>query len=71
MVFDFTNVGEVKITMYQYLAGMIKHVPSIDTAGGISSTPAPSHLCEVRDPNHVDTELLDRDEKKAYHTITA
>ena len=44
MVFDFTNVGEVKITMYQYLAGMIKYAPSIYTAGEISSTPAPSHL---------------------------
>ena len=71
IVFDYTNVGYVKITMYQYLEGVIKHAPKIYKSGRISSTPAPIHLYKLRDPNNEYTELLNQSEKKAHHKVTA
>ena len=53
------------------MAELIKHTPEIYKSGGISSTPAPTHLYEVRDPESNEAGLLNTKEKSEYHTITA
>ena len=71
MIFDYTNTGEVKITMYQYVTELLKHAPSIYISGAMSPTPAPNHSCEVRDPDVEAIEILPVNEKREYHTLIA
>ena len=44
MTFDYSTVGEVKITMYQYINGVIDNAPQIYKEGIGGATPAPPHL---------------------------
>lgn len=71
MMFDFSNMGEYKISMFQYLAGVIKHAGEVYKQGAGGATPALSHLYDVRNPESSDVELLPTKEKEAYHLPTA
>ena len=63
IIFDFTIQGATKITMYQYIAGVIKHAGEIYKQGAGGATPAPNHLYEVRNPEFGEVELLPNKEK--------
>ena len=71
MIFDFTILGEVCITMYQYITGVIDNAPAIYKQGAGGATPAPINLYEVRDPESEFAVLLDNKEKEEYHSLTA
>ena len=71
MIFDFTAKGEVHISMYQYITGVINNAPEIYKQGTGGTTPAPSNLYEVRDPESDLVEFLDEKEKDEYHSLTA
>ena len=71
MVFDYTTKGEVKISMYQYLSGLIEEAPEIYKKGAAKATPAPNHLYEVRDVDSDGNKLLDKVERNEYHALTA
>ena len=43
MVFDYTNKGQVKINMYQYINGLLEHAPEIYNKGAGKAKPAPEH----------------------------
>ena len=57
MMFDFTTTGEVCITKYQYVTGVVNDAPVIYKQGAGGATPAPPNLYEVRDPGSESTEL--------------
>ena len=44
MIFNYIKPGQVKITMYQYLVGIIKHDPDVYKCGSTHATPASSHF---------------------------
>ena len=71
MVFDYTTKGEVEISMYQYLSGLIEEASEIYKKGAAKATPAPNHLYEVRDVDSDGNKLLDKVERNEYHTLTA
>ena len=71
MVFDYSIEGQVKITMYQYIKGIIDNAPDIYKNGVAKATPAPTHLYDIRDPEQAEVQLLDKKEKEEYHTLTA
>ena len=76
MVFDFNKTGEVKITMYQYLDGLIEGAPEIykisSRENGVGmATPAPHNLYDVRNPDSEGNGLLPGNEQSEYHTLTA
>ena len=79
MVFDFSGNSDVKITMYQYLDGLIEGAPDIykvsskETGVGMA-TPAPSNLYDIRDPNDesiTGVSFLPEDEREDYHFLSA
>ena len=57
--------------MYDYINGIIENAGELYKEGSGSATPAPDHLFDIREPNEADNELLPKDEKEEYHTITA
>ena len=71
MTFDYTDVGKLIITMYDYIEGVINDAGEVYKTGAGSATPVPEHLFEIREPNEDDNELLSKEEKEEYHTITA
>lgn len=58
MIFDYTTKGKLKITMYQYVTGVIEHVPDVYKSGARKATPALNHLYDVRDLEDNKTEVL-------------
>ena len=76
MIFNFETEGEVQITMYQYIDGLIDDAPDVykipSREHGVGmATPAPSNLYEVRDPDAQGNKLLSEEEREDYHTLTA
>ena len=71
MTFDCTNPGKLTITMYDYINGVIENAGENYKTGPGSATLAPDHLFEIREPNDDDNQLLTKEEKEKYHTITA
>jgi hypothetical protein len=61
MTIDYTVRGKAKITMIDYIQGMVNELPP-DMAGE-SATPAASHLFQVND----DAEKLDEDTAQFFH----
>ena len=76
MVFDFNIVDKVKITMYQYMDGVIDGAPDrykiASKENGVGmATPAPHNLYDVRSPDSEGNRLLTEKEREEYHTLTA
>ena len=76
MVFDFTDPGSVKVTMYQYIDDIIDGAPDIYKVSsrehGVGmATPAPSNLYEIRSPDSETNQLLAEVEREDYHSLTA
>ena len=71
MTFDYTTPGKLTITMYDYINSIIENAGELYKEGAGSATTAPDHLFDIREPNEGDNELLTKDEKEEYHTITA
>ena len=71
MVFDYSIEGKVKVTMYQYITGVIENAPDVYKSGAGKATPASCHLYNVRDQEDEKTELLNDQERDEYHTLTA
>ena len=68
MTIDFSDVGKVKITMYDYVDEMINKLPT--EMIGESSTPAASHLFKIRDNDDVNR-LLTPDLSEEFHHLVA
>ena len=68
MTIDFSDVGKVKITMYDYIDKMISKLPTeiIDKL----ATPASNHLFKIREDND-DDQLLTPDISEEFHHLTA
>jgi hypothetical protein len=62
MTIDYRTPGKVKVTMTDYIQGMLKELPS--DMDGESITPAGNHLFQV---NKKDPEYLDTDKSEFYH----
>ena len=71
MLLDYTTPGQLKITMYPYIEGIIDNAGGIYKSGAGSATPAPDHLFDIRSCDEDDNKLLSKQEKEEYHTITA
>jgi hypothetical protein len=67
MTLDYTKKGEVKVTMIDYMKGVIEDFHEVIT--GRSSTPAAKNLFEVRpDESRV---FLDKKRSQAFHHAVA
>ena len=49
MTLDYSNRGEVKITMYNYIRDIITDFKQYDPSNNKARTPAANHLFKVRD----------------------
>jgi hypothetical protein len=67
MTLDFTNKGEVKVTMIDYLKGVINDFPEIVT--GTAITPATTNLCDVR-PD-IERTVLGEEQVRVFHHSVA
>jgi hypothetical protein len=67
MTLDFTNKGEVKVTMIDYLKGVINDFPEIIT--GTAITPATANLFEVR-PD-IERKVIGEEQARAFHHSVA
>ena len=67
MQLDFSVVGQVKITMFDYIQEMLEDFHKFDPNKTISRTPAADHLFKVRD----DQPKLDEQKAQVFHTLTA
>jgi hypothetical protein len=63
MTLDYTTKGEVKVTMVDYLKGVLGDFPEV--IDGTASTPASEHLFDVR-PDEERT-LLNEEQARAFH----
>jgi hypothetical protein len=67
MTLDYSEKGEVKVTMMDYMNGVIEDPPEVITV--VAATPATENLFEVRpDENRI---LLDEKRGQAFHHATA
>jgi hypothetical protein len=66
MTIDFTTKGKVKIIMDDYADGVL--VEAREDSAGFATSPAAEHLYTVND---VDPELLNEEDGKYFHTMTA
>ena len=71
MLFGYTVFDEVKITIYQYIDGLLDNMPAAYLNGIGMATPAPKNLYDVRDPDLEECELLSDIKQEDYHSITA
>ena len=67
MQLDFSVVGQVKITMFDYIQEMLEDFHKFDPNKTISRTPAADHLFKVRD----DQPKIDEQKAQIFHTFTA
>jgi hypothetical protein len=67
MTLDFTNKGEVKVTMIDYLKGVINDFPEIIT--GTAITPATTNLFDAR-PEY-ERKVLGKEQARAFHHSVA
>ena len=67
MQLDFSVLGQVKVTMFDYIQEMLKDFHMFDPNKTISCTPAADHLFRVRD----DQPKLDEQKAQKFHTFTA
>jgi hypothetical protein len=67
MTLYFTNKGEVKVTMIDYLKGVINDFPEI--IPGTAITPATTNLFEVRP--HNEQKVLGEEQARAFHHSVA
>ena len=67
MQLDFSVVGQVKITMFDYIQEMLEDFHKFDPNKTISKTPADDNLFKVRD----DQPKLDEQKAQVFHTFTA
>jgi hypothetical protein len=67
MTLDFTNKGEVKVTMIDYLKGVINNFPKIIT--GTATTPATTNLFDVRPED--ERKVLGEEQARAFHHSVA
>ena len=58
------------IAMYDYIDGLIRNADIIYKKGAVSATPAPDNTYDIRSPDSKEYELLSKEEKEEYHTIT-
>ena len=65
MILDFTNDGEVKIDMCEYVTKMIESFPYGEVK--MATTPAANHLFQVRD----EVKVLDEDRAIKFHNMVA
>jgi hypothetical protein len=63
MTLDFTNKGEVKVTMIDYLKGVVNDFPEVIT--GTAITPATANLFDVRPKD--ERKVLGEEEARAFH----
>jgi hypothetical protein len=63
MILDFTNKGEAKVTMIDYLKGVINDFPEIIT--GTAITPATTNLFDVRPDD--ERKVLNEEQARAFH----
>ena len=63
----FSVVGQVKITMFDYIKEMLEDFHKFDPNKTISRTPAPDNLFKVR----YDQPKLDEQKAQIFHTFTA
>ena len=68
MTIDFSDIGKVKITMYDYIDGMISELPN--KMIGESTTPASNYLFKIRKDND-DDQLLTPELLKEFHHLIA
>ena len=66
MVFDFTNDGEVKIDMVDYVTSMVKDFPESMTDKDVAGTPALEGLFDVGTG-----EKIDKQRAESFHTTVA
>ena len=79
MVFNFSGNNDIKITMYQYLDGVIEDAPDIykissREIGVGMATPASRNIYDIRDLNDdiiTGVSLLSEDEQEDYHSLTS
>ena len=67
MQLDFSVVGQVKITMFDYIQEMLEDFHKSDPNKTISRTPAADRLFKVRD----DQPKLDEQKSQVFHNFTA
>ena len=67
MQLDFSVVGQVKITTFDYIQEILEDFYKFDPNKTISRTPAADHLLKVRD----DQSKLDEQKSQIFHTFTA
>ena len=67
MQLDFSVVGQVKITMFDYIQEILEDFHKFDPNKTISRTPAADHIFKVRD----DQPKLDEQKYQIFHTFTA
>ena len=67
MQLDFSVVGQVKVTMFDYIQEMLEDFYKFDPTKTISRTPAANNLFKVRD----DKPKLDEQKAQIFHTFTA
>jgi hypothetical protein len=67
MIFDFSEKGQVLVTMIEYIKNMIKEFP--EEIVGTKTSPAADHLFKVRDPALA--KLLPEEQAMAFHHTTA
>ena len=67
MQLDFSVVGQVKITMFDYIREMLEDFHKFDPNITISRTPAADHIFKVRDYQP----KLDEHKAQVLHTFTA
>ena len=67
MQLDFSVVGKVKITMFDYIQVMLEDFHKFGPNKTIFCTPAADHLFKVRD----DQPKLDEQKAQVFHTFTA
>ena len=68
MTIDFSDVGKVKITMYDYIDEMISELPT--EMIGKSATPSSNRLFGIREDND-DDQLLTPELSEEFHHLTA
>ena len=67
MTLDYSVKGQVSIGMVDYIEKMVKEFPQQDLRGGSVASPWNEHLFKV----HPDSNSLDEDKAKLFHTVTA
>ena len=66
MQLDFSVVGQVKITMFDYIQEMLEDFHKFDPNKSIYRTPAADNIFKVRD----DQPKLDEQKAQIFHTFT-